>query len=63
MAAAATSSASGMGRHRAEGHGYGPVLLAGAEMYRMMNNDKIKINSSPTSSVIYVPAGDSEESK
>ena len=28
MAAAATSSASGMGRHRAEGHGYGPVLLA-----------------------------------
>jgi len=28
MAAAATSSASGMGRHRAEGHSYGPVLLA-----------------------------------
>ncbi len=27
-------------------HGYGPVMLAGAEMYRMMSKDKFKINDS-----------------
>jgi hypothetical protein len=47
-------------------HGYGPVLLAGSEMIRLMKNDKIKINASPTSSVIYVEkssGGDAEGSK
>ena len=27
-------------------HGYGPVLLAGAEIYRMMEKDAFKINDS-----------------
>jgi unsaturated rhamnogalacturonyl hydrolase len=33
-------------------HGYGPVLLAGAEMIRLMNNDKLEIKSSPSSATI-----------
>ncbi len=28
------------------GHGYGPVILAGAEMYRLLNNHHIKLNDS-----------------
>ena len=33
-------------------HGYGPVLLCGAEMLRMMKNDKLTISGSPTRPVL-----------
>jgi unsaturated rhamnogalacturonyl hydrolase len=33
-------------------HGYGPVLLAGSEMIRLMKNDHVEVKSSPTSSTI-----------
>jgi len=35
-------------------HGYGPTLLAGAEMIKLVKNDRIQINSGTTSSTIYV---------
>ena len=36
-------------------HGYGPVLLCGAEMIRLMKNDKLEITGSPTRPVLIVP--------
>jgi rhamnogalacturonyl hydrolase YesR len=38
-------------------HGYGPVLLCGAEMIRLVKNDKLTINGNPTSSTIYREKG------
>ena len=36
-------------------HGYGPVLLCGAEMLRLMKNDALEITGSPTRPVLVVP--------
>ena len=36
-------------------HGYGPVLLCGAEMLRLMENEKLEITGSPTRPVLVVP--------
>jgi rhamnogalacturonyl hydrolase YesR len=33
-------------------HGYGPTLLCGAEMYRLMKNEKLDISGSPTRPVL-----------
>jgi rhamnogalacturonyl hydrolase YesR len=33
-------------------HGYGPVMLCGAEMLRMIQNDKLDISGSPTRPVL-----------
>ena len=35
-------------------HGYGPTLLAGAEMLKLIKNDRIHISSSPTNSTMYL---------
>ena len=34
-------------------HGYGPVLLAGAEMIRLMKNDRFQISSNPSAPVMF----------
>jgi rhamnogalacturonyl hydrolase YesR len=35
-------------------HGYGPTLLAGAEMIRMLQNDHLRIDHSPTKPTMYL---------
>ena len=43
-------------------HGYGPVLLCGAEMLRLVKNDKLEITGSPTRPVMVLPKSDKKES-
>jgi rhamnogalacturonyl hydrolase YesR len=38
-------------------HGYGPVLLAGAEMIKLMKNDRFDISSSRAGPVIFMEKG------
>jgi unsaturated rhamnogalacturonyl hydrolase len=38
-------------------HGYGPVLLCGAEIIRLMKNDKFEISGSPTRPVLFKEKG------
>ncbi|MGB7157727.1 MAG: glycoside hydrolase family 88 protein [Tepidisphaeraceae bacterium] len=41
-------------------HGYGPVMLCGAEMLRMMKNERLDISGSPTRPVLVRTKGDAK---
>jgi len=42
-------------------HGYGPTLLCGAEMVRLLKNDKLEITGSATRPVLVVPKKDNKK--
>ncbi|MEA2710301.1 MAG: unsaturated rhamnogalacturonyl hydrolase [Phycisphaerales bacterium] len=42
-------------------HGYGPVLLCGAEMFRLMKNDQLEITGSPTRPVLILKKKESAQ--
>ena len=36
-------------------HGYGPVLLAGGEMIKLVKNEKFRITGNPNGPIMYIP--------